>query len=74
MNRSATSHTFIDSQAHTNFSVSQKYKVVLLGDQSVGKTSIINRFIFDTFDGKDHVNPCLSPFYIHIIKHSQLWV
>ena len=33
-----------------------KYKLVFLGDQSVGKTSIINRFIFDTFDGKDHVN------------------
>ncbi len=33
-----------------------KYKLVFLGDQSVGKTSIINRFMFDTFDGKDHVN------------------
>jgi len=32
-----------------------KYKLVFLGDQSVGKTSIINRFIFDTFEGKDHV-------------------
>lgn len=31
-----------------------KYKLVFLGDQSVGKTSIINRFIFDTFEGKDH--------------------
>ncbi len=57
MNRSTTSHTFVDSQVpNTNFNVAQKYKVVLLGDQSVGKTSIINRFIFDTFDGKDHVN------------------
>lgn len=33
-----------------------KYKLVFLGDQSVGKTSIINRFMFDTFDGKDHVH------------------
>ncbi|KAL4483916.1 hypothetical protein ABPG72_013922 [Tetrahymena utriculariae] len=33
-----------------------KYKLVFLGDQGVGKTSIINRFMFDTFDGKDHVN------------------
>jgi len=65
MNRSTTSHTFVDSQAaHTNFNVSQKYKVVLLGDQSVGKTSIINRFIFDTFDGKDHVSKYLEAVFI----------
>ena len=29
---------------------SSKYKIVFLGDQSVGKTSIINRFIYDTFE------------------------
>jgi GTPase SAR1 family protein len=28
-----------------------KCKIVFLGDQSVGKTSIINRFIFDNFTG-----------------------
>ncbi|GET85458.1 small GTP binding protein rab6-like protein [Leishmania tarentolae] len=27
-----------------------KHKLVLLGDQSVGKTSIITRFMYDTFD------------------------
>ncbi len=27
-----------------------KYKVVFLGDQSVGKTSIIHRFIYDQFE------------------------
>jgi GTPase SAR1 family protein len=28
-----------------------KYKIVFLGDQSVGKTSIITRFMYDKFDG-----------------------
>jgi GTPase SAR1 family protein len=31
----------------------QKFKVVFLGDQAVGKTSIINRFIFDNFTGNE---------------------
>ncbi|KAI3388116.1 hypothetical protein SNEBB_001176 [Seison nebaliae] len=30
------------------------FKVVLLGDGNVGKTSIMNRFIFDKFDDKRH--------------------
>ena len=32
-----------------------KYKIVFLGDQSVGKTSIILRFTQDTFDGNYQV-------------------
>jgi len=33
----------------------------MLGDQSVGKTSIINRFIFDNFTGNEQVpTPPLS--------------
>ena len=32
-----------------------KCKIVLVGDQSVGKTSIINRFIFDNFTGHEQV-------------------
>jgi len=55
LNKSTTFNTYYDSHSQANINVSQKYKIVLLGDQSVGKTSIINRFIFDTFDGKDHV-------------------
>ena len=27
-----------------------KYKIVFLGDQSVGKTSIVHRFIYDQFE------------------------
>ena len=32
-----------------------KYKIVFLGDQSVGKTSIILRFTQDSFDGNYQV-------------------
>jgi GTPase SAR1 family protein len=32
-----------------------KYKIVFLGNQAVGKSSIINRFIYDLFDGGEHV-------------------
>jgi len=37
-----------------------KYKLVFLGDQSVGKTSIITRFMYDKFDNTYQV-----PFQIH---------
>jgi len=55
MNRSGAIFNTSESQIHGGSNVAQKHKLVFLGDQSVGKTSIINRFIFDTFDGKDHV-------------------
>ncbi|KAF8032241.1 hypothetical protein BT93_D1232 [Corymbia citriodora subsp. variegata] len=37
-----------------------KYKLVFLGDQSVGKTSIITRFMYDKFDNTYQVAVALS--------------
>lgn len=37
-----------------------KYKIAFLGDQAVGKSSIINRFIYDIFDGSEHVIICVA--------------
>jgi GTPase SAR1 family protein len=44
-----------------------KYKLVFLGDQSVGKTSIITRFMYDKFDNTYQVNFFLNPnFWISL--------
>eukprot|EP00667_Euglena_gracilis_P015504 EG_transcript_16137 len=37
-----------------NLFLPAKYKVVFLGDMSVGKTSIIARFMYNTFDKQEH--------------------
>ena len=44
------------SEAASNPAMQMKYKIVFLGDQSVGKTSIILRFTSDSFDVKYQVS------------------
>jgi GTPase SAR1 family protein len=38
-----------------------KYKLVFLGDQSVGKTSIITRFMYDKFDNTYQARAAVLP-------------
>jgi Ras-related protein Rab-6A len=42
-----------------------KYKLVFLGDQSVGKTSIITRFMYDKFDNTYQVR-FLMDLWTHV--------
>jgi GTPase SAR1 family protein len=42
-----------------------KYKLVFLGDQSVGKTSIITRFMYDKFDNTYQVR---LPFRVLLLR------
>jgi len=48
-----------------NISPLAKYKLVFLGDQGVGKTSIITRFMYDSFD-KNYQVRLFSP---HIVNY-----
>lgn len=38
--------------AHGEDTKPEKVKLVFLGDQAVGKTSILNRFMYDNFDAR----------------------
>jgi GTPase SAR1 family protein len=41
--------------SNNNASLRVKYKIIFLGDQHVGKTCIIERFMYDMFSEKTHV-------------------
>ena len=48
-----------------------KYKLVFLGDESVGKTSIITRFMYDNFDSTYQVCYTVVSLLCLIAKHIQ---
>jgi GTPase SAR1 family protein len=54
------SNSSLDSDAFLLPSIvpRSKYKLVFLGDESVGKTSIISRFMNDTFENNYNVRFC----------------
>lgn len=58
--------TAVASEAGNPTTMQQKYKVVFLGDPSVGKTSLIVRYTQDSFDVKYQVS--VSPFTLAFSK------
>jgi len=47
----------------------KRVKVVLVGDQGVGKTSILNRFLFSSFE-EDQVSTVGIDFLCKVVSHN----
>ena len=45
----------LDGVDNAHIIIPQKFKIVFVGDNSVGKTSLINRFTSDTFEASYQV-------------------
>ena len=56
----------MDGQNNSSLNISvtnfKKFKLVFLGDQSVGKSSIISRYVYDTFE--DSLNPTIGVDFV----------
>ena len=59
----------VSTGAAPNISPLAKYKLVFLGDQGVGKTSVITRFMYDSFDKNYQVHleqyNSVRPYNLH---------
>jgi Ras-related protein Rab-6A len=64
---STTAPPTSETNGAPNLSPLAKYKLVFLGDQGVGKTSIITRFMYDSFDKNYQVKISLNVIYFIII-------
>lgn len=67
----SNTNTLAPTLSNASVTPLQKYKLVFLGDQAVGKTSIITRFMYDTFDTSYQV--CSRPdnrTYVGIVESS----
>lgn len=51
-----------------------KFKLVFLGDQSVGKTSIITRFMYDKFDNTYQVSNLLAEEFAFCISFFRFFI
>lgn len=51
------------SRSYSPYSFYSRYKLVFLGDPGVGKTSVITRFMYDTFDATYQVYFSTFVFY-----------
>ncbi|KAK6202953.1 ras family-domain-containing protein [Scheffersomyces amazonensis] len=50
ISNSSSNNNTNNNSNNDKINILRKYKIVFLGDQSVGKTSLITRFMYDTFD------------------------
>lgn len=61
------------SRSSTTVSSRSKLKIVFLGDQSTGKTSVIDRYINNTFNPSQDVNLVLFRPLLVSISWEKMW-